>query len=313
MVSLSEYELASTHAGLVERDERGQLLLTGNEAGEFLQGQVTNDILSLVPGSGCYAALLDHKGKMRADLRVLRGEGWIWIDCEKQGLDPLIRTIRTYSIGRDVRFEDRTEHNCVLSVIGPGWEKALDATPGSCEYSFVEGQHGLYVATDLGADVICERSRVPDIKSSLGIEPISEDTAECLRIESGRPRYGFELDTSTIPQEAGLNERAISFTKGCYVGQETVARLHYKGRPNRHLRGLRLSKPASRGDTVAYNQKQVGTVGSACDSPSHGPIALALLRKEVSIGDTVAVGTELEPAEVTMPQFSRQDVEQPTA
>ena len=79
---------------------------------------------------------------------------------------------------------------------------------------------------------------------------VAEEAAECLRIESGRPRFGIDVGTDTIPQEAGLNERAVSFTKGCYVGQETVARLHYKGKPNRHLRGLRLAAPAERGDEV---------------------------------------------------------------
>jgi folate-binding Fe-S cluster repair protein YgfZ len=93
-----------------------------------------------------------------------------------------------------------------------------------------------------------------------------------------------------IPQEAGLNERAVSFTKGCYVGQETVARLHYRGKPNRHLRGLRLSAPVEPGTPVVAGEREVGRIGSAAVSPRLGPIALAILRREAQPGSTVTIG-----------------------
>jgi tRNA-modifying protein YgfZ len=123
----------------------------------------------------------------------------------------------------------------------------------------------------------------------LGVEPVSEDAAECLRIEAGRPRLGFDMGSETIPQEAGINDRAVSFTKGCYVGQETVARLHYKGKPNRHLRGLRLTETVERGAEIHLAEKVVGRVGSACVSPRFGPIALALVRREAAPGTEVIV------------------------
>jgi folate-binding protein YgfZ len=107
---------------------------------------------------------------------------------------------------------------------------------------------------------------------------------------TGRPRYGVDLDETVIPQEAGLNARAVSFTKGCYVGQETVARLFYKGRPNRHLRGLRLSAPAERGAPLHVGEREVGRIGSVTVHPRLGPIALALVRREASPGDELAVG-----------------------
>jgi folate-binding protein YgfZ len=113
-----------------------------------------------------------------------------------------------------------------------------------------------------------------------------------VRIESGRPRYGADLDDATIPQEAGLNDRAVSFTKGCYVGQETVARLFYRGKPNRHLRGLRLSAPAPAGMPLRLGEREVGRLASVALSPVHGPIALALVRREAGPGDTLAVGDE---------------------
>ena len=107
------------------------------------------------------------------------------------------------------------------------------------------------------------------------------------------------MTTRTIPQEAGINERAVSFTKGCYIGQETVARLHYRGRPNRHLRGLRLSAPARPGAPVRKGEKEVGRLGSAAVSPAFGPIGLAILRREVELGDEVAVGEDGVTASVS--------------
>jgi folate-binding protein YgfZ len=148
------------------------------------------------------------------------------------------------------------------------------------------------VATDLGVDVLCLAEDTDALRAALvdaGAEPVSEDAAEIVRVERGRPRYGHELDDSTIPQEAGLNARAVSFTKGCYVGQETVARLFYKGKPNRHLRGLRLSEPVAPGAELRLGEKVVGRVGSAVVSPRLGPIGLALVRREAAVGDVVDV------------------------
>ena len=104
-----------------------------------------------------------------------------------------------------------------------------------------------------------------------GAAPVSEQAAECLRIEHGRPRYGIDLDDTVIPQEAGLNERAVSFTKGCYVGQETVARLYYKGKPNRHLRGLRLSEPAAPGEQLLLGERAVGSIAQRRRLPQARP------------------------------------------
>jgi tRNA-modifying protein YgfZ len=111
-----------------------------------------------------------------------------------------------------------------------------------------------------------------------------------VRVERGRPRYGVDIDESTIPQEAALNERAVSFTKGCYVGQETVARLFYRGKPNRHLRGLRLSEDVPAGATLLLGERPVGNLGSAVHSPPLGSIGLALIRREAEPGATLSVG-----------------------
>jgi folate-binding protein YgfZ len=291
-VALAEYELLTTGVGLLDRSERGKLLLTGSEAPEFLHGQVTNDVEGLAPGTGCYAMLLTHKGKVLSDMRILRGADWIWVDTEAVGLPGFSQNVRTYTLGRDVKTEDLTAERAIISLIGPAARDALDVAPPAEEHSFAEGEHGLYVATDLGVDVLCHSADAAAVKEALGVEAVSEQAAECVRVESGRPRLGRDFGSETIPQEAGLNERGVDFEKGCYVGQETVARLHYKGKPNRHLRGLRLSAPAEHGDLIRLGERELGKIGTACVSPAHGPIALAIVRREAGPGETVTVGEE---------------------
>jgi folate-binding protein YgfZ len=287
VIATADYELVTEEAGLVDRSDRTKLLLRGAEAVDFLQGQVTNDVEALAPGSGCYAAILNHKGKLRTDLRILRGEDWVWVDCDPVGAAVVLHTVRTYSLGRDVSFQDLTGERALLALVGPGASAALDVAPPEQEHGFVEGEHGIYVRTALGVDVITSDREAA--RAALDVPEVSDDAVECRRIESGRPRLGLDMDGDTIPQEAGINERAVSFTKGCYVGQETVARLHYKGKPNRHLRGLRLTAPAARGDEILFGDKTVGRLGSVCESPRLGPIGLALVRREAAPGDEVLV------------------------
>jgi folate-binding protein YgfZ len=298
VIAADEYELLRREAGLVVRPSRAIFELSGAEAAEFLQGQVTNDVEALEPGSGCYAALLDHKGKIRTDMRVLAlAPDRLLVDAEGPSGVLLDHVFETYSLGRQVDRTDLSRDHAVLSLIGPAARAVLDPAPGETEHDHALTPYGLAVATDVGVDLICGERQAAAARAELGVPEASEDAAECLRIESGRPRLGFELD-GVIPQEAGLNERAVSFTKGCYVGQETVARLHYKGKPNRHLRGLRLSTPARPGDAIALGDRPVGTIGSTCVSPLHGPIAMALVRREAAPDQEVLVGEGGDPAVV---------------
>jgi folate-binding protein YgfZ len=209
------------------------------------------------------------------------------------------RNVDMYSIGRDVQWRDVTAERAILSLVGPAAREALDAQPPEAENAWAEGEHGIYVTTDLGVDVICLTEDADAAREALGVEPVSLEAAECVRVESGRPRHGIDFDAETIPQEAGLNDRAVSFTKGCYVGQETVARLHYKGKPNRHLRGLRLSEAGQPGDEIVLGDKPVGRLGTTVVSPVHGPIALALVRREAAPGAEVEVGEGRAQAVVT--------------
>jgi tRNA-modifying protein YgfZ len=272
---------------VVDRSERGKLALTGTDAKDFLHGQVTNDILGLRPGHGCYAAFLTHKGKMLGDMRVFDVGDELLLDCERVVLQELFNMIRRYKLGRDVELHKRTLEYAELSIIGPGAPRL--AGPDEHDNARVElgGVAAIAVTTDVGTDIFCAAGDKDAVRAALPFEDGDEAAAEIVRVESGRPRFGVDLDDTVIPQEAGLNERAVSFTKGCYVGQETVARLYYRGKPNRRLLGLRLSEPAPPGTELHLGEKVVGKLGSVVVSPEHGPIALALVRREANPGDTV--------------------------
>jgi folate-binding protein YgfZ len=299
-ISTADYDALTRGCGLVDRSERGKLALSGSEAKPFLNGQVTNDVEALEPGTGCYAAFLTPKAKMLGDLRILDAGGELLLDSERVSLQALFDLIRRFRIGYQVELHKRTLERGLLSLVGPrAREVAGAADLPEVEHAHRAGEVGgapvRLVVTAPGIDVLCDAEDTDRVREALvaaGAEPVGEASAEVVRVESGRPRFGVDLDDATIPQEAGLNDRAVSFTKGCYVGQETVARLFYRGKPNRHLRGLRLSAPAPAGTPVRLGEREVGRLGTVVLSPVHGPIALAIVRREAAPGDTLAVGDE---------------------
>jgi folate-binding protein YgfZ len=293
----AEHLVLRRECGLIDRSERGKLALTGAEAKSFLAGQVTNDTVGLQSGRGCYAAFLTHKGKMLGDLRVLATDDELLLDTERPTLQALFDMVRRFKIGFDVELHKRTVQRGLLSLVGPraraiAGAEDLPDDEHAHRAGEIAGHAVRLIATDVGVDVLCDAEDTEAVRAALedaGATPVSEAATEIVRVERGRPRYGLDLDDTTIPQEAGLNERAVSFTKGCYVGQETVARLFYRGKPNRHLRGLRLSEPAEVGAELQLGERVVGRLSSSVVSPEHGPIALALVRREAAVGDTVDV------------------------
>jgi folate-binding protein YgfZ len=308
----TEYRVLTEGCGLIDRSERGKLALSGPEAKGFLAGQVTNDVEALRPGGGCYAAFLTHKGKMLGDMRVLDVGEELLLDTERVALQALFDTIRRFKVGYELELHKRTVQRGLLSLIGPDAARVADAEGlGEVEHANapleIEGIAALAVRTDTGMDLICDAADTGALAQTLcerGAVAISEEAAEIVRVEHGRPRYGVDMDGGTIPQEAGLNERAVSFTKGCYVGQETVARLHYRGKPNRHLRGLCLSEPAAPGAELRLGEKAVGRLSSATVSPAYGPIGLGLVRREAEPGASVSVGEDGASAEVVELPFT---------
>jgi folate-binding protein YgfZ len=238
------------------------------------------------------------------------------LDTERVALQALFDMIRRYRVGYELELHKRTLECALLSLIGPDARavatRALDV---AAEIPETEHEHvpvaiadrpaRLIVTADGGLDVLCASEHHDAVATALldaGAVAVDEQAAEIVRVERGRPRYGVDLDDGTIPQEAALNERAVSFTKGCYVGQETVARLYYRGKPNRHLRGLRIldptHPPAAPGDELRLGERSVGHLSSFVLSPARGPIGLALVRREAAPGDTVVVGPHGVAAEV---------------
>jgi len=306
----SEYRLLREGAGMVDRRE-SVIAVSGPDAVEFLQGQLTNDVETLDPGDGCYALLLNPKGKILAEMRVLkRAPADLWLLTEQD--DAVLSHLTTYKIGRQVEVGRRNA--AIKSLIGPRVPDIIGAESPVRECTSTEaiiaGTDVVLVATDLGVDVVHDPARsaaLGDELASRGCERAEENAAEVLRIERGRPRYGSDMTADHLPGELGLEERAVSFTKGCYVGQEPVARMHYRGHPNRHLRGIELPEPVSAGALLRLEDKEVGAITSSCVSPLRGPIALALVRREVEPGTELAVGDARLRSRVVELPFERDE------
>jgi folate-binding protein YgfZ len=305
----AQYRQLREECGVLAR-ERGFIDVLGPDGAEYLQGQLTNDVEALAVGEGQYAALLDRKGHMQTDLRLLRvGEDAILIDTEPATKDAALRHLTMYSIGRDVRVGDATEERAAISLIGPRAAE-IAATPPLPEFANqatgVAGVDVVAVGTRDGIDLLlprAERERVLAVLVEAGAVEVTPAAAEIVRVEAGVPRFGAEMDSATMPAEAAIVEDAVSFTKGCYIGQETVARLHYKGKPNRHLRGLRLSAAAAPGAPLRLGEKEVGRLGGAVVSPALGPIGLAIVRREAEPGAELTVGEDGVTAEVVALPF----------
>lgn len=279
----------------------GVLELAGDDAAEFLQGQVSNDIEALTDGHGAYAALLSPKGQMRADMRVLKTGANLLLLADAALMPVIRKTIDTFRIGYHFTTADRGDQLALVSLAGPHAHELLaaefgdTAVPGPAENDNAAAGDGLLaITTLLGVDLLGppdELARAERAIIDAGAAPAGAAALELARIERGIPRFGAEIGEQTIPEEAGINDRAVSFTKGCYVGQETVARLHYKGKPNRCLRGLALADVVAPGAPItAADGRELGTIGSIAVSPARGVLALAILRRETQPGDTVDAG-----------------------
>lgn len=307
-----QYRAATEAVALFDRSRAGKLALSGPQSIAFLDSLLSNDIAALAPGNGLDATLLTHKGRMLAEVRVLRSEGELLLDTERAALQALFDALARFRIGYDSELHKRTLQCGLLSLIGPACERALTTPPGAVEHEHragtLAGEPVRLIRTDLGVDVLCASEHTAAVGAELiaaGATAIEEEAAETVRIEHGRPRFGVEIDETTMPQEAGIHERAVSYTKGCYVGQETVARLYWKGKPNRHLRGLRLSEPVQPGAALLLGEQPVATLGSFANSPRLGPIGLALVRREAEPGSVLTVAERAASATVVELPFSR--------
>jgi folate-binding protein YgfZ len=303
----TEYEALRQHAIVVDRSHRGRLRFSGDKAGETLTGLVTNDVLSLAPSQGQYAAALTAKGKIVADLRIFRDEDSYLVDCPTRASDAWTTMVRKYVNPRVAPYQDESATIKDLGVFGVGARLVVGEMTGasSSALGVLPAYAHVSVAIDGERALI---ARVPDLEvegfeifASAGVHavlwqraiaaratPAGLDVWEIARVEAGRPEWGIDIDENTLPQEANLEElHAISYTKGCYIGQETVARVHFRGHVNRLLRGLRTASsepPAPGAQLFDATGKPVGDVRSTAASPRLGGIAIGMVRREIELG-----------------------------
>lgn len=302
-----EYGALREGAMLVDRSIRGRMQVGGEKAAELITGMVTNDVRALRNGMGQYAAALSPKGRIVADPRIFMRDDHLLIDVPPRAWAGWAALVRKYvnprlapysdlsSEMRDIGIFGKASRRMTAAVTGIGAEHLAALQPYSHTSVESDGHH-LMVArsSDIGMegyeiflptkafDAIWQRA------VEAGARPGGLLAWEIARIEAGRPEWGLDIDETTIPQEANFDElEAISYTKGCYVGQEVVARVHFRGHVNKHLRGLLFgpAEPPPAGAALFdSNEKQVGDVRSSALSPRLGAVALAMVRREVEPG-----------------------------
>jgi folate-binding protein YgfZ len=322
----AEHAALRENAGVLDLSFRSRICLTGADRVRFLHGQVTNDVKRLKTGEGCYAAITTAKGKMESDLNICALQDELLLDLEPGLTDKVSRRLEKYIVSDDVQVVDVTPHYGLLSVHGPKAEavvkalgiflelaektlqsvKVSDATLGeiylvghSRIFLNASDAHGL-TRRPMGFDLFVPTNSLGAVADKLiaaaksfGGRACGWDALEIARIEAGIPRFGADMDETNIPLEAGIEARAVSYSKGCYIGQEVINRIHSIGHVNKELRGLRLadelkSLPA-KGDKLFHDGKEIGYVTSAIKSPTlNANLALGYVRREVN-----GPGTEL--------------------
>lgn len=303
---LAEHAALRESAGVLDLSFRSRICITGTDRARWLNGQVTNNVKDSRVGQGCYAALVNAKGKLQSDLNIYCLADELLLDFEPGLTASVSQRLEKYIIADDVQLMDVAPHYGLLSVQGPKSDAVVqglglfneiptqpmhftsikDATLGEL-YLMNQPRMGtngfdLFVPTPaLGAvmDKLIAAAR------ELGGRACGWTALETARVEAGIPRFGVDMDESNLAPEAGIESRAISYTKGCYIGQEVIARIRTYGQVAKSLRSLRLADDLktlpSKGDRLFHDGKEVGFVTSAVKSPSlQANIALGYVRKE---------------------------------
>lgn len=316
-----DYHLALTGAVVWNRSDEGRILVTGTDRLEWLQGLLSNDVARLPSGEGVYACYLTAQGRMISDMRLLELGDRLLIDVPSEMASPLVERLASFVITEDVTLTDVSPALARLSVHGPRAANALVTVPDEAlsleqllpnanRPAVMEGVEVVLARSrDLklvGFDVYVPASEVARVIQTLdrrGVSVARSSTFEVLRIEGGVPRFGVDMDTTTIPLEAGIEDEAISFTKGCYVGQEIVIRMLHRGhgRVARKLAGIvvhSVEGTASQGHAHAlagcvllHQDREVGRITSAAWSPTlDRVIALGYLARDTAkVGQTILI------------------------
>ena len=285
-------------AGLLDLSARSRLVITGADRKRFLHGQVTNDVNGLTVGQGCYAAIVSAKGKVESDVYMYCLENALLLDFEPGLAARIAARIEKYVIADDVQLEDVSGKYALLTVQGP---QAADPNVPEKPLSFKQVGNAYYVnnprGTKRGFDVFVPLAEKDALK--LPGTSCSEAALDIVRIESGIPRFGVDMDEANLAPETGIESRAISYSKGCYIGQEVISRIRTYGQVAKALRGLRCDILPNHGDKLLLGGKEVGYVTSAAFSPVlKANIALGYVRREHN-----AMGTKLDGAEIVQLPF----------
>jgi folate-binding protein YgfZ len=311
----ADYEAFHDGAAIVDLSDRGRMRFHGNGAKDALNGLLTCDVAPLSNGHGAYGAALTSKGKVIADVSVFAMDESFLVEVPAAVWQAWKDLVAKFVNPRMSKRTDETELTCEIGLFGPRAASIIASMTGS-DIPSIE-QLPMYGHLTLAVDgIIVNVARLPDFgvegfrllavrdafeplrdgALTLGGRVVGPAAIEAARIEAGRPLWGVDMDDSTLPQEANLDAlNAISYTKGCYTGQETVARLHFRGHVNKRVVGLRVDGSAvpARGTTVLGPEaKEVGEIRSAVMSPRFGPIALAMIRREINVGDSVAIAID---------------------
>lgn len=284
----AEYDAVRGAAGLIDFSHRGLLQITGPDRVAFLQGMLSNDLPALKPFEGQFATILNQQGKVLADVRVLCAMNSLYLDFWETLKDKIVAHLNRYLVADEVEIADRSEEYATLSLQGPHAETLLLGLAGQADLPKNIAHHAMVNAAgaalcvvrashsgETGFDLVIPRAelvkisqRLTDIGEQFSAAWIGQEALETLRIEAGNPRYGTDFSEDNLLLETGLDTH-VSFTKGCYLGQEIVERVRSRGHVNKKLCGLLIdgATPARPGDAIGVDGKQVGAITSSAFSP----------------------------------------------
>lgn len=311
----AERRALTTGAALVDRSAAGRLRLRGADRARFLHGLVTCDVKGLAEGKGAYGFVTSAQGRVLADVVALALGDELWLEVPPGRDEPVADHLAKYLIAD--RVEIAVLAAVPLAVAGPRAAELLEGLlgrgalpdePWSHRPANVAGVAGRVVRRGVAPadtfDLWLPPGKAPEVRAHLqaaGAVPAGGEAWDLLRVERGVPVFGRDFGPDNFPQETGLGEQAVSYTKGCYLGQEIVARIHYRGGVHKALRGVRfrgVEAPPPTGTPLLADGRPAGKVGTAAVSPDHGPIALAILHERGNAPGTVLQVEEGGEAEV---------------